>query len=335
MSKGEAPDKQPWFKFRRSWLMAARKLKNVNECQDFFSALEAFADGLDYTAKTDRVDMIIDDMREFLSYGRKSYENMQKGGRKSEPGKEGSLKKEKGKERNETPENEGEKKEGTRKKEIGKERSAFSTDGVNAKNILENQAFSENPLKALLTGLDKEKEKENENENEIPPPTPVLAGLASGGEGFKFLYFLGQYERLTASASSWVLPSGCDELQRDRAAWVCTDQTKQPEVMNAIQANDKEALLRATKGPTARTISRELWRLCEAVASVTAQQLANIGGCNGLEGFRQAVAHEVNTARMGSEGTAVFKTMLNKIDYIKQGNKVGSLSAFLAARGGR
>lgn len=103
MSKGEAPDKQPWFKFRRSWLMAARKLKNVNECQDFFSALEAFADGLDYTAKTDRVDMIIDDMREFLSYGRKSYENMQKGGRKSEPGKEGSLKKEKGKERNETP----------------------------------------------------------------------------------------------------------------------------------------------------------------------------------------------------------------------------------------
>lgn len=163
------------------------------------------------------------------------------------------------------------------------------------------------------------------------PTAPFTAGAASDGDGFKFLGFLWEYERLTQMASSWQMPAGSSPEQRDRAAWMCSNKRMQPAVMQAIEQGDAAKLQSVCASANNAGMSRELWRLCQQVHAVTTEQLANVRGCNGVEGFRQAVAHEINSKRQ-SEGTAIFKTIADKIKVITDGTQINSLQGWLASR---
>lgn len=173
-----------------------------------------------------------------------------------------------------------------------------------------------------------EKRKRGKEENNTPI-APDLAGAASGGDGFKFLGFLAEHGRLIEASAKWTMPAGCDDIDRERAAWICTDKRMQPQIVMAITKGDGDELKRLTNKQSSGAWSRELWKCCEAVKSITQQQ-AIAAGCGSVEQFQQIVAHEVNSKRMGDEGTAVFKRMQGKMDYIKQGNKISSLAGFLA-----
>lgn len=200
-----------------------------------------------------------------------------------------------------------------------------------ADNESNHEASAKQALSERKANKEKEKEKDKNKNN---PPTPVLAGMASGGDGFKFLGFLGEYERLTQMASSWQLPAGSIPEQRDRAAWMCSNPRMQPAVIQAIEHGSAQQLQDVCASANNAGMARELWKLCQQVDAVTAEQLASVGGCNGVEGFKQAVAHEINSKRM-AEGTAVFKVIADKIRTITSGTPITSLQGFLASRGKR
>lgn len=192
--------------------------------------------------------------------------------------------------------------------------------------VAETVAVANATANATANGqVEKEKEKENEKST---PIAPVEAGTASGGDCFKFLGLLGFYRQQVEAVKQWQMPAGCDEALIDRVAWCCTDPGLRRKIAKAQTADQvREACRTAPSGAW----SRQQWQCCAAVESVTAHDLANVGGCNSVDQFQQAVAHEINTKRL-KEGTGIFSTIIEKIEDIKQGTAVSNLSAWLAAR---